>query len=105
MSPSRSTLDRTYDRVPRFLRGIATRPEIAAALAARGYRPEDHAEGWDLVHRAAGLVPGVPAVPMPNPSAYALTTLDAWDESGLRLVDACLARRLGSLERRRARLV
>jgi hypothetical protein len=53
--PSMSTLERTYDRMPRFLRAIAFYPVIAGALARRGLTREIVQDGWNRFFRATGI--------------------------------------------------
>lgn len=92
-TPSRSTLERAYDRAPRFLRAIGRYPEISAALAEVGYTAADHDEGWNLLHRVAGYRRDEPVVLAKSPGADAMAELDAWDEKGFVLARAALERR------------
>lgn len=92
--PSRPTLERAFDRAPRFLRAIGRHAEISSALADVGYTAADHEEGWNLLHKAAGYRRDEPALlARSNPSADALAELDAWDEKGFLLARAALERR------------
>jgi hypothetical protein len=49
-TPSRSVLRLIPERVVVFLHGLATNPEIAAALSGAGYTKRDHLEGAQLLH-------------------------------------------------------
>lgn len=86
--PSMSTLERTYDRMPRFLRAIAFYPVIAGALARRGLTREIVQDGWNRFFRATGIDRLPPVVGGSGPAADATHELDAWDEDGFRLVGA-----------------
>src|SRR5689334_4137415 len=52
--PSRQVLAETPARVLTFLRAAGTSRLIRAALAAAGYTPADHAEGWRRLHAVSG---------------------------------------------------
>lgn len=84
--------DDTPDRALPFLRAIATRVEIRAAMLAAGYTEEEQAHGWKLLLEAAGYV----ATPLPQiddqKARAAITELDAWDEPGFRRIHAALSR-------------
>jgi len=44
-------IERLYNRVFKFLKGVATTRDICVKLAARGYDPEQHQEALDLLNR------------------------------------------------------
>lgn len=89
-TPSRQSLERAFERVPRLLRGVARLPKTAAALKKIGYTEAVHAEGWALLHAVAGFEAGArPALPT-SPAAEAMASLDAWDERGFTLARAVL---------------
>ncbi len=90
-SPSRQTLEETPARVLIFLRGVGTTAVIRTALAARGYTAEDHAEGWERLHRVAGYGDGK-NVSLENEAQNAIATIDAWDEPTFRVCRAALER-------------
>lgn len=92
-TPSRSTLERAFDKVPRFLRAIARHRAVSTAMTQVGYTNADQQEGWDLLHRAAGTLRHTPPVAGPIPSADAIVELDAWDETGYAIARAALERR------------
>lgn len=93
-TPSRPTLERAFDRAPRFLRAIGRHPEIATALADVGYTAADHDEGWSLLQKAGGYWRGEPPrIVRTTPSADALAELDAWSGQGFLLAHAALERR------------
>lgn len=91
---TQETLDETPVRMIKFLRAVGTVPAIRAALAARGYTPEEHAHGWTLLHTASGYVHDDPelGVITDHGVSQAIATLDAWDEDGIRTVRAALIR-------------
>lgn len=91
-TPSLTTLERTFDRMPRFLRAIAAYAAIAELLARRGLTQEAIREGWDLFYRATGIDRMPPISGAAGPAAEAIVELDAWDEGGLRLVGSALKR-------------
>lgn len=88
--PSMSTLERTFDRMPRFLRAIAFYPVIAGALAQRGLTREVIQDGWDRFFRAMGIEQLPPIIGGANPVADATNELDGWDEDGFRLIGSAL---------------
>jgi len=90
---SRETLDQTPDRVLTLLRAIGTRPAIRGSMNARGYTPEDHKEGWSLLHAVSGYVEGAPPDAIDVKVRDAIIELDRWDEDGFRIVRAALSRR------------
>jgi hypothetical protein len=89
---SRQTLDETPARVLAFLRGVGTSAVIRAALASRGYAPDDHAEGWEFLHRVAGYRDGKVAPAGDAEAQKAIAALDAWDEPTFRVSRAALER-------------
>lgn len=87
------TLDATPGRVLQFLRGVGTNPTIRAGLARRGYTSAEHREGWRLLHETAGFTADISEEEEEdNESAQAIAELDAWDESGFRVIGAALRR-------------
>jgi hypothetical protein len=54
-TPSRSVLRLIPERVVVFLHGVATHPEIGAALSACGYSKHEHAEGAQLLSDACSI--------------------------------------------------
>jgi hypothetical protein len=90
---SRETLEATPARVLPFLRAIGTRTAIRALMNARGYTPEDHKEGWRLLHAVSGYVEEAPPEGIDVKVRGAIVELDQWDEDGFRLVRAALGRR------------
>jgi len=91
--PSTTTLERTFDRIPRFLDAINRYEEIAAALATRNYTLADHEEGWRLYDdvTSRNRVPAILRQAQPL-AAQAVAALDAWDEEGFRITRAALQR-------------
>ncbi|MBK9260956.1 MAG: hypothetical protein IPM54_14230 [Polyangiaceae bacterium] len=90
-SLSRQTLEETPARVLTFLRGVGTTAVIRTVLAARGYTQEDHAEGWERLHRVAGYGEGK-TISMDNDAQKAIAAIDAWDEPTFRVCRAALER-------------
>src|SRR5262249_23983380 len=62
---------------------------------ARGYTPDEHARGWNLLHAASGYAttPADIGTPVDAKVNEAIATLDAWDEDGFRIVRAALTYR------------
>lgn len=89
-TPSRQSLERAFEKAPRFLRAVARVPRVAAALQRVGYTSAVHAQGWALLHAAAGFQAGEGASIAANPAADAMASLDAWDERGFALARAVL---------------
>src|SRR5262249_10119296 len=87
------TLEETPQRALKLLRGAGTNLPIRSALATCGYSPEDHQEGWGLLHDASGYLPSVPIDTLDRDVRGAIREIDAWDEDGFRLVRASLERR------------
>jgi len=92
-SLSRETLEQTPLRALPLLRAIGTRRAIRAAMGAFGYTPEDHQEGWALLHASSGYVEGQAPDAIDAGVRSAIIELDAWDEDGFRVVRAALGRR------------
>ena len=91
-TPSMATLERTFERTPKFLEGIAESEAIAAALATMGFTVAIHEDGWARYQAARRhRVPAILQSP-DTKAAKAINTLDAWDEGALALTDATLAR-------------
>jgi hypothetical protein len=90
---SRQVLEETPGRAITLLRALGTSPAIRALLAANGYTPKDHEEGWNLLHKVSGYVPGE-AGPVDDDTKArdAITELDAWDEQGFQRAHAALTR-------------
>jgi hypothetical protein len=97
--PSRQVLDEAPTRAIRLLKTLGTHLQIRAVLAARGYTHDDHREGWNLLHAAAGFdapaaAPGAAlATTLDETVRSAITELDATDEPLLRILRASLGRR------------
>ena len=92
---SRQTLEQTPSRALQFLRGVGTSVTIRTRLAARGYTEEEHARGWALLQSVSGYFGGSSASGDTAEAADALVRkaiadVDAWDESGFRVVNASL---------------
>lgn len=98
-APSRQVLDEAPTRAIRLLKTLGTNLQIRAVLAARGYTHDDHREGWNLLHTAAGFdahaaAPGAAlAQQLDETVRSAITELDATDEPLLRILRASLGRR------------
>jgi hypothetical protein len=90
---SRTTLEATPVRVLTFLRAAGTSKAIRALLAARGYTPADHNEGWSLLHKVSGLRESDRPEEIDTGVRDAINELDNWDEDGYRLTRAALTRR------------
>jgi hypothetical protein len=79
-------------RVLTFLRAAATKLEIRVALFGAGYTTEEQDEGWRLLHKACGHVPGVASPSDDAAARAAIAEIDAWDEPGFRRIGAALGR-------------
>jgi hypothetical protein len=91
---SRDTLETVPQRALAFLRAVGTARPIRAALLGRGYSAEDHLEGWKYLHACAGFSEESSEMDVEEPVVRdAIAELDAWDESGFRIVRATLERR------------
>jgi len=89
---TRETLEGTPVRVLTFLKAVGTSASIRASIAARGYRREDHMEGWKLLHAVSGYQD--PEAPDDDTSVRdAIQQLDEWDEGGFQIVAATLKHR------------
>src|SRR5512132_2362084 len=89
--PSETVLAATPNPSLTFLRGITRYPQIQSLLVPYGYTPEQHGEGWKLLLAASGAPSTTAAsAPATTPAHQAMTTLDAWDESGFARIDAAL---------------
>jgi hypothetical protein len=92
---SRQTLEQTPGRVLTFLRALGTSAPMRAKMLARGYTEEEHKTGWRLNQEVGGYFEGEP------PPAYvedeevgeSIDAVDAWDEDGMRIVNASLRAR------------
>ena len=89
---SRQTLEETPARVLAFLRGVGTSAVIRTALAGRGYSSEEHAQGWELLHRVSGYRDPKAAPTDETEAQKAIAALDAWDEPTFRVSRAALER-------------
>lgn len=89
---STRVLEETPSRVVPFLRAIATRFEIRAAMMAAGYTDGEHATAWRLVLLASGYVSAAPPQSDDQRARAAIAEIDAWDEPGFRRVRAALGR-------------
>ncbi|RYZ17676.1 MAG: hypothetical protein EOO70_01255, partial [Myxococcaceae bacterium] len=93
---TRETLEATPARVVVFLRALGTSITLRSVLAQRGYTPDEHRRGWQLLHEASGFdsrLPDDPPADEDTTASRAVATLDDWDESGLRIVGAALRHR------------
>jgi hypothetical protein len=95
--PSDKTLERTPERVVRFIHAVAKSEVILGLLAARGYAAEDQAEAWELLRRAtqldATLEPAAKKIASDPEVSGAIDLLDAWDNEHFPIIEAALARR------------
>jgi len=91
MSIRRQTLEETPARVLVFLRAIGTTAVIRTALATRGYTAEEHADGWERLHRVAGYGE-VKTISLALDVEKAIAEIDAWDEPTFRVCRAALER-------------
>lgn len=90
------TLEKTPERVLTFLRAVGLVPAIHAILSGRGYTPEDHREGWDLLHAASGHIlrsPGPQQLTRNEAISRALAEIDDLDETFINIIGATLRRR------------
>lgn len=92
-SVSRYTFGRTPGRLLAFLRGVGSSMDIQAQLVPRGYTPAEHARGWALLQASGGEIMSAPAGVGGESVARATKEIDAWDEDGLRIVNASLRNR------------
>lgn len=91
---SRQTLDRTPGRTLVFLRAVGTSVAIRARLARCGYDEAEHARGWALLQASGGRFNDVPPANDGDEAVQeAIADVDAWDEDGLRIVNASLRHR------------
>ena len=92
--PSAKTLEAVLGRALQFLRGVAQQPVIYALLASAGFTVEEYQTGWALVHKAAGYTPNMPLPPPvgASPAFDAMSTLNEWDEDGMRRIRSGLTR-------------
>lgn len=84
------TLELTPARMLTFLIGLGGLPMVRALLISKGYDNAEHRRGWNLLELAANR-PTDNALTDETFTA-AIIALDAWDESGLRLIRAGLTR-------------
>jgi hypothetical protein len=75
-----------------FLRTAAIKVEIRAALFAAGYSEEEQQNGWQLLEKASGYVPGLLSASDDATARAALAEVDAWDEPGFSRINAALKR-------------
>jgi hypothetical protein len=94
-SVSRQTLEQTPARALTFLRAVGTSVVLRAKLAEHGYSDAEHERGWVLMQEASGQFEGPAPAPSVDDAAVqkAIADLDAWDEDGLRIVNASLRAR------------
>ncbi|MCU0684647.1 MAG: hypothetical protein MUF34_20775 [Polyangiaceae bacterium] len=94
-SVSRQTLDQTPGRALTFLRAIGTSVTIRAKLYEHGYTANEHERGWVLMRAASGdFGNGAPGENRDDQAVQAaIADVDAWDEDGLRIVNASLRAR------------
>ena len=85
-------LEETPARVIPFLRAVATRAEIRAAMMAAGYTDEEQAYGWKLLLIASGHIAPSLSVTDDEKARMAIAEVDSWDESGFRRIHAALKR-------------
>lgn len=86
---TRETLDGTPVRALTLLKAIGTSAAIRAAMAERGYKSEDHFQGWQLLHAASGYHEVAP-VPEDTTVRDAIKQVDDWDEGGFQIISATL---------------
>lgn len=88
---TRQTLEQTPGRSLVFLRGVGTSASIRAALARRGYTRVEHERGWALLLASSGQFEDPGAEDVDDLAVQqAIADVDAWDEDGLRIVNASL---------------
>lgn len=75
-----------------FLRGVGTSRAIRRYISRAGYTDADHREGWDLLHACSGFASRPPPTLESARVRDAVRALDAWNDDGLRIVSASLAR-------------
>jgi hypothetical protein len=94
-SVKRQTLEQTPGRALTFLRAVGTSVAIRAKLYERGYTEAEHERGWGLMRAASGDFGGPALVESVDDRAVqdAIADVDAWDEDGLRIVNASLRTR------------
>jgi hypothetical protein len=92
-SVSRYTFGRTPGRLLAFLRGVGSSIDIQTQLAPRGYTPAEHARGWALLRASGGEIMSAPACVNDGAVQKAMKEVEAWDEDGLRIVNASLRNR------------
>ncbi|HEU4406320.1 MAG TPA: hypothetical protein VFS43_13730 [Polyangiaceae bacterium] len=91
---SRQTLERTPGRLLVFLRGVGTQVRIRAKMMKRGYTPAEHARGWALLQASSGRFDEAPGDDGGDGAVQeAIAEIDAWDEDGMRIVNAALRAR------------
>ena len=86
---TRETLDGTPVRALTFLKAIGTSTAIHASMAARGYKSDDHMQGWQLLHAASGYHEVAP-LPEDTTVRDAIKQVDDWDEGGFQIISASL---------------
>jgi hypothetical protein len=89
---SRQVLEDTVFRALMLLRGIGTDMVIRGVMAKAGYTDEDHAQGWNLLHKVGGYTPVAAPSTINDDARGAIVELDAWDEPGFRRAHAALQR-------------
>jgi hypothetical protein len=92
---SRQTLEQTPGRALAFLRGVGTSAAIRATMLDYGYTKEEHEMGWQLMKEVSGDFEGEAPPPDAEDDEVreAIDAVDAWDEDGLRIVNASLRNR------------
>jgi hypothetical protein len=88
--PSRTILEACTARALTFLEALGTRPELRATMAVAGYSDDDHAQGWSLLHTAAGFGSRAKKPANKSKAAEARRLLLEWDRRARPLVKAAL---------------
>lgn len=81
-------LDRTPERVLRFLRSLNQWPALMQQLVLAGYSEEEHEYAWELLHQISAY--RKPSRAVAEDQKQAVAQLDAWDEPNFRRASAAL---------------
>ncbi len=81
-------LDRTPERVLRFLRSLNQWPALMQQLVLAGYSEEEHEYAWELLHQISAY--RKPSHALAEHQKQAVAQLDAWDEPNFRRASAAL---------------
>jgi len=99
LSPARRTLEATPSKAARLLHAIAMSLSLRTQLARHGYSAEDHREGLELLRECIGPDDIVWPESFEADVQDAIVEIDAWDEMGIRLVEATLSHRFADQAR------